>query len=396
MEPKMSIIVPVYNVESYLEKCLDSILEQTLDDIEIICVNDGSTDRSGDILHKYEAMDSRIVVIEQENKGLGAARNAGIVKAKGEYIGFVDSDDFVDPSMFEKLYKKAFEFNSDVVLTNVNLYYTDSGESVLFRDDNFYGRMSKTKYFTVMQHPHILQFIGVWDRIYRRELLEEHHLLNPVNRIYEDVLFTVQTCVFAERISVVNEPLYYYRKNTGRSIVDKEKTNDSFKFDFLKNLRESREFLIQCGKWEPLRKEFLAFQFQGVMYHQYNTQTRQTFLEFMKELSEILGQDDMQVIADMINERAGKIYIHLLQKRQFQLAYVLYKIRKLYRYDDLYFYFRFPRSKKYWRFQRFGYRWKCKMKAQYNLIWEIKQLRMAIEAVGKTVLKDEDESSENN
>ena len=388
MAPKLSIIVPVYNVENYLRKCLDSILEQTLEDIEIICVNDGATDSSPDILREYKEKDARIIIIDQENRGLGAARNAGIAKAQGEYVGFVDSDDFIHPAMYEKLYKKARKFDSDVVLTNINLYYTDTGETELFRDNDFYSLMSKTKYFTVMQHPRILQFIGVWDRIYRRSFLEKYQLLNPVNRIYEDVLFTVQTCVFAEKISIVNEPFYYYRKNTGRSIVDKERTNDSFKFDFLKNLRESRDFLLQCGKWEALRKEFLTFQLQGILYHQYNMQTRKTFLEFMKELSEILPLDDIQVIEETAINKSAKIYLRLLKKKHFHLSFVLYKVRKLYKSDELYLYWRFPCCKNYLRIRKPGYRWKCEMQAQYELIKEIGQLRMAVEEAVKQVTKD--------
>lgn len=394
MAPKLSIVVPVYNVENYLRKCLDSILEQTLEDIEVICVNDGSTDSSPDILREYKEKDDRIIVIDQENSGLGAARNAGIARARGEYVGFVDSDDFIHPTMYEKLYKKAHEFDSDIVLTNIYLYYTDTGEIKLFRDNDFYGFMSQTKYFTVMQHPRILQFIGVWDRIYRRSFLEEHRLFNPVNRIYEDVLFTVQTCVFAERISIVNEPLYYYRKNTGRSIVDKEKTNDSFKFDFLKNLQESRDFLLQCGKWEALRKEFLTFQFQGILYHQYNMQTRKTFLAFMSELSEILPLDDIQVMEEIATDRTARIYLRLLRKRHFQLAFILCKVRKLYKSDELYFCWRLPHCKNYVKIRKPGYHRKCEMRAQYELIWEIKQLRIAVEKTAKQISGNEVEGSE--
>ena len=381
MEPKLSIIVPVYNVEAYLGKCLDSILEQTLEEIEIICVNDGSTDTSGEILRKYAEKDSRILLIEQENQGLGAARNAGIEKARGEYIGFVDSDDFVDPAMFEKLYEKAKKYGSDVVLTNINLYYTDTGRTELFRDSDFYEAMSRAGWFTALQHPHIMQFIGVWDRIYRRAFIEKYHLRNPVNRIYEDVLFTVQTCIYAERISVVNEPLHYYRKNTGKSIVDREQKNDSFKFDFLKNLRESRDFMLGCGKWEELRREFLAFQFQQILYHQYHTQSRQTFTNFMKELSGILSREDLEVISEMVSDLAGRIYLKLLAKRRFTLAYTLYKVRKLYKSDEYYVYLRLPKTKKYWRIRKPGYRWKCEMHARYELIYEVRQLRIAMETV---------------
>ena len=117
MAPKLSVVVPVYNVENYLSKCLDSILKQTLEDIEIICVNDGSTDGSANILQDYKKKDPRIIVLEQENQGLGAARNTGIRTARGEYIGFVDSDDFIEPTMYEKLYEKACKFQLDIVLS---------------------------------------------------------------------------------------------------------------------------------------------------------------------------------------------------------------------------------------------------------------------------------------
>lgn len=383
MKPELSIIVPVYNTENYLEKCLDSILNQTLKNIEIICVNDGSTDHSADILHDYAEKDSRIIVIEQKNKGLGAARNIGISKAQGIYIGFVDSDDFIAPTMYEKLCEKAHKFNSDIVLTNINLYFTDSGETRPFREQQFYQSMSEAGYFSAIEHPKILQFIGVWDRIYRKSFLDEYHLLNPENRIYEDVLFTVQTCTYAHRISLVNECLYYYRKNTGRSIVDKEKENDDYKFDFLKNLRECRDFLLQNEKWNIFRNDFLAFQFQGILYHQYNTQTRQTFLAFMKEVSNILDQSDLQIIDNMVKEKAGKIYIHLLKKKYFGWTYILYKVRKLYYYDHLYLYLRFPHTKRYWKIRKFGYRWRCEIQAQYDLIYEVKQLKFAIERMNR-------------
>ncbi|MDR2160688.1 MAG: glycosyltransferase, partial [Desulfovibrio sp.] len=114
--PKVSVIIPVYNTEPYLRRCLDSVCGQTLREIEIICVNDGSTDGSLEILREYAQKDSRVKVIElEENKGAGAARNAGIDAARGEYIGFVDSDDYVDLDFYETLYVKAQETQAEVV-----------------------------------------------------------------------------------------------------------------------------------------------------------------------------------------------------------------------------------------------------------------------------------------
>lgn len=381
MAPKLSIIVPVYNVENYLRKCLDSILNQTLTDIEVICVNDGSPDNSGEILKEYQKADNRVIIIEQENSGLGAARNTGISAARGEYIGFVDSDDFIDPTMYEKMCTKAYAQNADVVLCNIYLYYTDSGATTVFRDNTFYENMSKTGSFTAVEHPRILQFIGVWDRIYRRSFIEKERLRNPEKRIYEDVLFSVQTSVLAARIAIVNEPLYYYRKNTGISIVDKEVVTDSYKFDFLKNLAESRAFLEDTNKWLLLRKEFLAFQLTGMLYHQHNMQSYQTFIQFARELAQTLSVDDFDLIKDNTEWPPAKLYIALLQKHQFKLIYLLYKIRKLYRVDEFCIYIRFPKTKKYWCIKKPGYWKKARLRAEYELINEIKMLNISVQSL---------------
>ena len=125
----LSIIIPVYNSEKYLEECLNSVLNQTLKDIEIICVNDGSTDNSLKILENIAAQDLRVRIINQENKGQGNARNAGLEAANGDYVGFVDSDDFISPDFYEKLYL----YNDDIILSTRRQYY----ENGKFRSKNF-------------------------------------------------------------------------------------------------------------------------------------------------------------------------------------------------------------------------------------------------------------------
>ena len=123
--PLVSVIIPVYNVEEYLRQCLDSVREQTLSDIEIICVNDSSTDGSLSILEEYEKKDPRIQVVTQPNGGAGAARNKGLSMASGKYLSFLDSDDFFEPDMLELAYKKAEEDKADFVVFNSDQYYTD-------------------------------------------------------------------------------------------------------------------------------------------------------------------------------------------------------------------------------------------------------------------------------
>lgn len=131
MGPKVSIVVPIYNVEAYLSRCLDSILSQTLQDIEVIAVNDGSTDASGEILDQYASKDTRIIVIHKKNGGVSAARNDGIQLVKGEYIGFVDPDDWIDHDMYEALYHSAVEEKADIVMcTYMREFGTHSKEKV--------------------------------------------------------------------------------------------------------------------------------------------------------------------------------------------------------------------------------------------------------------------------
>ena len=124
--PKISVIVPVYNVEEYLDVCLDTIIMQTFKDFEVICVDDGTQDSSGEILDKYALFDKRIKVIHQENKGLSGARNTGVEAANGEYIMFVDSDDYISPLMLENLYKNVKQNKSDFVFCNLCIVRSDT------------------------------------------------------------------------------------------------------------------------------------------------------------------------------------------------------------------------------------------------------------------------------
>ena len=122
---KISVIIPVYNVEKYLKECLDSVINQTLKDIEIICVNDGSTDNSLNILENYAKKDNRIIVISQKNKGLSGARNTGLKYCSGEYVSFIDSDDYVSKDLFELTYNNAISNNSDLVIFKIASLYTE-------------------------------------------------------------------------------------------------------------------------------------------------------------------------------------------------------------------------------------------------------------------------------
>lgn len=223
--PKVSIVVPVCNVEKYVAKCLDSIIRQTLTDIEIICVDDGSTDNSGRILDAYAQKDSRIQVIHKENSGYGDSMNIGFSMAKGEYIGIVESDDAIKPEMYQVLYENAKEHDLDLIKSNAffwwePLHLWDSSYSKDLED--FYDVVLTPKNREIM----FLFFMNTWTGIYKREFIERYHIRHNTTpgASYQDNGFWVQTLCFCERAMWLKEAYYYYRQdNPTASVKSKNK-----------------------------------------------------------------------------------------------------------------------------------------------------------------------------
>lgn len=212
---KISVIIPVYNVENYLKKCLDSITNQTLEDMEIICIDDGSTDSSPDILKEYSKKDKRIKIITKENEGQATARNLGIKEAKGEYIAFIDSDDFIEPEMLEKLYTKAKDNNLDIAMCKIATYDNQTKE---IKDNVWYYMLGVFRDFEmdIFSHKDTKEFtcnisVTPYNKIYKTSLLKENSILFPEGLIFEDEKFFFDTYLRAKRVSIVDEFLYYYR-----------------------------------------------------------------------------------------------------------------------------------------------------------------------------------------
>lgn len=343
-EIKISIIVPVHNTAKYLRKCIESLINQTLKDIEIICVNDGSIDNSLEIIKEYVNIDKRISIISQENLGPGAARNAGIKLAKGEYLGFVDSDDFIDLTMFEKLYTKAKLYNSDVVIVGIYLYDTNNGRYWTFRDANIYRTFSNEGVFTAAEHPVLLQYVGIWDKIYRREFVIYHSLSVPEGCLYEDVLFPIMAYVLAAKISLIDEPLYYYRKYSGHSIVDREIKEVGHKIDFLKSIKDTKDFLIEQNVYQHFQKDFLMYQFRQINFHQRNLPDYKNYKLFMTTLRNYLDQSDYEIAFLFDFGRSYKKYLKYLKKGKYISAYLNMKLRSLFKKDSLWIKFRLPKT----------------------------------------------------
>lgn len=225
-EVKVSIVVPVCNVERYLKECMDSILAQTLKEIEIICVDDGSKDNSLKILKEYEAKDSRVIVITKPNSGYGNTMNVGMAKAKGEYIGIVESDDYVKPDMFEKLYNKAKETNAEVVKSDHYIFSTKNGKA----ESEFQAICPEWFYNKVLNAevcPEVFNFAMMnWTGVYLRSFIEENKIVHneTPGASFQDNGFWFKVFTSAKKMVFINEAFYYYRQdNPNSSINDKKK-----------------------------------------------------------------------------------------------------------------------------------------------------------------------------
>ena len=230
-KPAISVIVPVYNVENYLSECLESILNQTFHDFEIICVNDGATDNSYDILKDYAQKYENIKVINQENKGLSGARNTGIEAANGDYLAFIDSDDLVKEDFLEKLYNKAIETDADITVGNV--YYLQNNE---LSNENYISKriskIAKRKLLTKKDKIVLSEIPVVWNKLYKRYFFTEYGVRFYEGLKFEDIPFSFIVFALSNKIAINEQACYYYRKNDS-SIMSKAYTTQSM-FDIIK------------------------------------------------------------------------------------------------------------------------------------------------------------------
>lgn len=236
---KLSIIVPVYNVEKYLPKCLESLIKQTLNDIEIICVNDGSMDNSLAILKEFASKDSRIRIIDNQHQGVAKTRNTGIEQSTGEYIGFVDSDDYIDIDFFEKLYNSATKSNSDIAIASIlkhknffNIYnakYTKEETAITIQD--------KIKLCEDKKH----FFFYAWNKIYHSGFIKENNIKFSEGQIYEDVMFAIKALYYSNKIISVYGTKYHYIEHENSLTKYKDKTGEKEQ-DLVKAYSELQEF----------------------------------------------------------------------------------------------------------------------------------------------------------
>lgn len=261
---KVSVIVPLFNTEKYVARCISSLVKQTLSDIEIIVVNDGSTDNSMTIVNKYAENDSRIKIINQSNQKQGAARNNGLRIAEGEYIGFVDSDDWVDEDYFEKLYEAAKQYESDIALaTNVRIGGGKTKKRLNIENVEFVTVLQDK--FDICKQP---KNPCPTNKIYRAALLRDNNILFPEKVYCEDKLFTAQAVYYANGVVTVPDINYYYYRNPNSTvnirkiqhskklITDKNNANREV-LNFLKTKIKEDGAIIRDKDFWAIKKEIV-------------------------------------------------------------------------------------------------------------------------------------------
>ena len=251
MNPKVSIIVPVYKAETFLSRCIDSILNQEYRDFELLLVDDGSPDSSGEICDTYARNDSRIRVIHQPNSGVSIARNHAIDQARGTYLQFLDSDDWITSDATKLLVRSAEDFQADLVIAD---FYRVIGERVSHKGDIDEDEVISREEFAehMMENPADYYYGVIWNKLYRRELIEKHHLrMNPDISWCEDFMFNLEYIRYATRFYALKTPIYYYVKTKGSLVTQGASISNTIKMklnvfeyynNFYKNILDEEEY----------------------------------------------------------------------------------------------------------------------------------------------------------
>nr|WP_268904482.1 glycosyltransferase family 2 protein [Campylobacter armoricus] len=299
--------MPIYNVEKYLRQCLDSVVNQTLQEIEIILVDDGSTDNCGKICDEYAIKDKRIQVVHKTNAGLGAAYNTGLEMASGEYIGFVESDDWIEPNMYEELYKKASETNVDVCIGNF-YYHSEAGDKIYSK---LFTTIPYDEIFSIDNYPELLTLhSSLWAKIYKKSVLGHIRVPEFKNSgYYCDFPYWTEILCCAKTITRINSCVYHYRIDNPNASSTNLRT-DSKLLTIIPSIKEAKNIIKKYNKYDLLKEEvyfnsiLTAFRFFANIDKQY----KQEFYEKMKDFVEDLRFDDTFTFKYFLNSGFLEIY----------------------------------------------------------------------------------------
>ncbi len=322
-----SIIIPIYNSEKYLSRCLDSVLAQTASDFELILVDDGSKDKSGEICKEYQKKDNRIKYIRKENAGVSAARNTGIENATGDYIGFIDSDDEICSDMYEKLLNAAVQSGADIAVCDITTVYSDdtTEEDTLpnVPSDKLISRED-------LQPKQLLYMAGSACRcIYKKKLFEDENVRFPVGiKLSEDRIFNIFAMGRAEGI-------YYIKKQLYLRYVLSESAVNKYHEDYFQNVVnaawKTKEALICSGFGEVFLKTYAIQTANGAISAVYNEFHRDSKKSFSKKISAVRRICENEYVQNALNTYDGGFKFLLMKKKRVYLLAILAKVRSIVR-----------------------------------------------------------------
>ena len=315
---KISVLIPIYNSEKYIEECIKSVINQTYRNIEIICINDGSTDSTKNILENLQKIDNRIKIINKKNTGYGNSLNLGIKNAKGEYIAIIESDDFIKDTMFDKLIKIIKEQNCDIIKAN---FYKKNSKTKKYSSKYFTNSIQNIEIFPQM----LLIQPSVWSAIYKKDFLTKNNIKfsKTKNASYQDISFHFITMFLAKKIFLLDEALYYYRINNPKSSI-----NSSNKpFQIFKEFKRINEFLknIKTDKKQEEIKNIFEFKTMLWNFNRVQNKYNKILLKKMKKYS--ANWNFKNLIKNKNLARKEKFYLKLFLNYNV-LFNIIYTIRK--------------------------------------------------------------------
>lgn len=328
----ISVIIPVYNVESYLRKCLDSVVKQTYKNIEIILVDDGSTDHCGEICDEYAQRDSRILVIHKANGGVASSRNTGLDNAKGEYIMWVDSDDWVEPTFCEKALELVLEYHADIVCFGYNSFGPNNYNSPRRTNKpRILDKAEALKHIILFDEPSL--FNAVWNRIYHHSLFQ--NLRFPIGMVYEDNYVTYMLIHKATTIYISDELLYNYirtRKDSLTGILNnksKKNTMDMFLIRY-QRLLFLKKYYPQLVELQTIELAKIAILRYGLLNDKNPDEkhTRELMYSLLKDNKSLIKSKikDKRVRFCILNKKTLAIYGFLfLMKKKLELTCIRLK-----------------------------------------------------------------------
>ncbi len=307
--PKISMIVPVYNAEKFLEKCIDSILKQTLSDWELILIDDGSKDKSAEICDRYSSIDNRIKVVHKINEGVSIARNTGISLARGEFIGFIDSDDNVKENFFEVMYETAKEQNSEIVMCDALTVYK-SGKTELDTIKQLSNSLSVAK--SDWSPALLLEMAGAaWRCFYKKELIDKHNISFPSGiKFSEDRIFNIYSFGFAENIYYLKEPFY-------NRLIWEESAVHRFHSDYFAAAKASDQATVSAlnGAWNGdieyincYKQHLIAAALASINNYFYKTSTL-SFKEKYSTVKTLCNDSQLRDALKVINSKDIRIFL---------------------------------------------------------------------------------------